>query len=155
VSWPKDQVRIVFDADGVLFSKTGVPSCQQFDQERGHIPLSKGPMQTFALKLQKVRRALGSENGWRVRTFLVIARKDENTQRVFSTLRDWGLDIDEIHILGGLDKAPFLRAIDPAIFFHNSNEHIERVEQHIPAAHVPCDARNNRVTIDAVVLATP
>lgn len=33
-------------------------------------------MQSFALKLQKVRQALGVENQWRIRTFLVTARND-------------------------------------------------------------------------------
>ncbi len=154
-SWPKDQVRIVFDGDGVLFSKTGLPIPQQFDEAREHTALSKGPMQAFALKLQNLRQALGETNGWRVRTFLVVARNDENTERVFSTLREWGLDIDETHILGGRDMTAFLRAIDPAIFFDNSIEHIEQANQYIPAAHVPCDGRNNRTTIDAALLGIP
>ncbi len=112
-------------------------------------------MHAFALKLQKVRRALGKTNAWRVRTFLIIAHNDENTQRVFSTLKEWGLDIDEIHILGGLDMTPFLRAVDPAIFFDNSIEEIERAKRHIPAAHVPYDARNNRAPINAALLGIP
>jgi hypothetical protein len=106
-----------------------------------HSSLSKGPMQTFALKQRNVRQALGKANGWRVRTFLVIAHNNENIQGVFSTLRQWSLDIDETHILDGLDMTPFLRATDPAIFFDNSIERIECAQQHIPAAHVPFDTR--------------
>lgn len=150
--WPKDQVRIVFDGDGVLFSNAGASIPQQFGSETAHTSLSKGPMHAFALKLQEVRRALGKSNGWRVRTFLVISRIDENTQEVFSTLNDWGLEIDEIHILGGLDMTPFLRVIDPAIFFYNSIELIERAKQHIPTGHVPYDARNMPANIDTAVL---
>jgi 5'-nucleotidase len=109
-------------------------------------------MQTFALKLRNVRRALGKINGWRVRTFLVIAHNNENIQRVFSTLKKWSLEIDETHILGGLDMTPFLRATDPAIFFDNSIEHIEYAQQHIPAAHVPSYARNKRSVTDPALL---
>ena len=156
-SWPKDQVRIVFNGDGVLFSKNEPVILQQSNQEKHHPSLSKGPMQTFALKLRNVRRALGKANGWRVRTFLFIAHNDENIQRVFSTLKEWHLDIDETHILGGLDMTPFLRATDPAIFFDNSIEHIECTQQHIPAAFVSSNTRNKRSATDPALLeiATP
>jgi 5'-nucleotidase len=109
-------------------------------------------MQTLALKLRNVRRALGETNGWRVRTFLFIAHNDENIQRVFRTLREWHLDIDETHILGGQDMTSFLHAIDPAIFFNNSIEHIECAQRHIPAAHVPSNTRNKRSATDPALL---
>lgn len=109
-------------------------------------------MQAFALKLQNVRRALGKANGWRVRIFLVTVCNDESATQVFDTLREWGLEIEETHILGGLDNTPFLRAIDPAIFFDNSNEHIEHAGQHIPAAHILSNTQNSHTKIDTAVL---
>ncbi|CAF4003458.1 unnamed protein product [Rotaria sp. Silwood1] len=154
--WPKDQVRIVFDGDGVLFFKEpkSVIS-EQSERETEDIPLAKGPMQAFALKLQNVRRALGELNGWRVRTFLVTTSIDASAKRVFSTMKEWGLEIDEIHFLSGLDKTRFLRTMDPAIFFDHSDQHFQSANQHIPAAHVPHSPRTIQATIDAVVLTTP
>ncbi|CAF4341064.1 unnamed protein product, partial [Rotaria sordida] len=38
-------------------------------------------MQAFALKLQNVRRARGHIDGWRIRTFLIIANSDTSPQR--------------------------------------------------------------------------
>ncbi|CAF3162857.1 unnamed protein product [Rotaria socialis] len=148
--WPEGQVRIVFDGDGVLFSDEaehifhtqGLTAFNQSEQEKGHIPLPKGPMQAFALKLQKVRRALEDVNSWRVRTFLVTARDREAIKRVYRTLQEWDLEIDEKHFLGGLDKTPILRAIDPAIYFDDSTDHIQRAKQHVPAAHVVYGAKN-------------
>jgi 5'-nucleotidase len=156
--WPEGQVRIVFDGDGVLFSdeaecifKTkGLEAFYQFERENGHIALPKGPMQAFALKLQKVRRALGDDNKWRVRTFLVTARSDVGNVRVFNTLREWGLDIDETHFLGGLDKTPFVRFINPAIFFDDSIEHIDRAKQLVPVARVVYGI-NNAATVSPLV----
>ncbi|CAF3892487.1 unnamed protein product [Rotaria sp. Silwood1] len=160
--WPQGQVRIVFDGDGVLFSdeaeciaKTqGLQAFLKFEQERGHIPLPKGPMQAFALKLQKVCQALGENNQWRIRTFLVTARNDVANLRVFHTLKEWGLDINETHFLGGLDKTPFLRAIDPAIFFDDSSENINRAKLHIPSAHVLYGIRSIGKTIGTVLSIT-
>lgn len=151
--WPEGQVRIAFDGDGVLFSdeaervfhRHGLIAFNQSEQDKGHIPLPKGPMHSFALKLQKVRAALGTANKWRIRTFLVTARAKATTQRVYSTLNEWQLDIDEKFFLGGLDKTPFLRIIDPAIFFDDSSDHIERAKMHVPAAHVVYGTKNIRV----------
>ncbi|CAF1084787.1 unnamed protein product [Adineta steineri] len=142
--WPEGQVRIVFDGDGVLFSdeaecvfKTkGLDAFYEFERENGQIALPKGPMQAFALKLMKVRTELGTDNRWRIRTFLVTARNDVGNVRVFNTLKEWGLDIDETHFLGGLDKTPFVRFINPAIYFDDSIEHIDRAKQVVPVAHV-------------------
>ncbi|CAF1559617.1 unnamed protein product [Adineta steineri] len=151
---PKDQVRIVFDGDDVLYSKEPESKLTEyFEQETGSVLLTKGPMQAFALKLQNVRRALGDSNRWRIRTFLIIANTDTSAERVFCTLKEWGLDIDETFILDGSDRTPFLRVIDPSIFFDYLNEHIEPIHSDIPAAHVPHSPRTTScASIDDVVL---
>ncbi|CAF1482956.1 unnamed protein product [Adineta ricciae] len=152
-SWPKDQVRIVFDGDGVLFlEEPQSTDLKQPNQQSETISLAKGPMQTFALKLQNVRRALGENNEWRIRTFLVTSSSGANTIRLINTLKEWGVDLDETHILSGLNKTPFLRVIDPAIFFDNSNEHSEAFLQFIPAVHIPSSRQTSRASIDDVVL---
>ncbi|CAF0988990.1 unnamed protein product [Rotaria sordida] len=144
LSWPKGQVRITFDGDGVLFSdeaervyKTkGLEGFFEFERKHGHIALPKGPMQAFAFKLQKLRQSLGENHKWRIRTFLVTARNDVANIRVFHTLKEWGLEIDETHFLGGLDKTPFLQAINPAIFFDDSRHNIDRAKIYVPSAQV-------------------
>ncbi|CAM2706358.1 unnamed protein product [Rotaria socialis] len=131
--WPEDQVRIAFDGDGVLFSdeaervfrEHGLMAFNLSEQDKEHIPLSKGPMHKFALKIQKIRSELGPDQNWRIRTFLVTARAKETTKR-------------------GLNKTPFLRIIDPAIFFDDSSVHIERAKQYVPSAHVIYSTKNSR-----------
>lgn len=158
-SWPEGQVRIAFDGDGVLFSDEaenifqtkGLIAFQESEQDKSHIPLPSGPMQAFAMKLQNVRRALGDSNEWRIRTFLITARDHAVTKRVFNTLKEWKLQIDEKHFLGGLDKTPFLRAIDPTIFFDDSIEHIERAKQCVPAAHVIYGSKNTSSVVSELV----
>ncbi|CAF4245115.1 unnamed protein product [Rotaria sordida] len=144
LSWPEGQVRIAFDGDGVLFSdqaeriyKTeGLEGFFEFERKHGHIALPKGPMQVFALKLQKLCQSLGENHKWRVRTFLVTARYDVGNIRVFHTLKEWGLEIDETHFIGGLDKTPFLQSINPAIFFDDSRETTDRAKIYVPSAQV-------------------
>jgi 5'-nucleotidase len=158
--WPKDQVRIVFDGDGVLFSDEaeciyqtqGLEAFRKFEQEKLHIALPEGPMHVFALKLQKLRNALGSDNKWRIRTFLVTARNGIANERALKTLEKWGLEIDETHFLGGLNKTPFLVVIDPVIFFDDSREHINRAKQYVPAAHILYGIQN--VIVDGTAVAS-
>jgi 5'-nucleotidase len=111
-------------------------------------------MHAFAVKLQKLRDALGSEHKWRIRTFLVTARNGVANERAFKTLEQWGLEIDETHFLGGLNKTPFLVVIDPAIFFDDSSEHINRAKQYVPAAHILYGIQNVIVESTTTPLAT-
>lgn len=152
LKWPDDQVRIVFDGDGVLFSDEsesvfraqGLEAFQEFEREKTDVALAKGPMHEFAVKLQNVRNKLGQEHRWRIRTFLVTARNGFANERAVNTLQQWGLEIDEMHFLGGMDKTPFLIAIKPAIFFDDSTEHIDRAKRHVPSVHVLYGVTNRR-----------
>ncbi|CAF3398181.1 unnamed protein product [Rotaria socialis] len=149
--WPEGQLRIVFDGDGVLFSdeaeivyqRGGLDAFRENEQNKKDIPLPKGPMHMFAMKLQEIQEELGKDNRAMLRTFLVTARDHVVTKRLFRTLTEWKLKIDEKHFVGGLDKTPFLCAIDPAIFFDDSIEHIERARPYVPTAYVIYGAKNN------------
>ena len=154
-SWPQDQVRIVFDGDGVLFSNTQTTNSSDSDSEDKHEPFPRGPLQVFAMKLQKVRQALGQTDDWRLRTFLTLSRNNRNTKRLLNTLKQWGLEIDEVHILDGRNMTPFLHAIDPAIIFNNSMEYIQQARTLVPAAHVPFDSPIFPIDIDEVLLSRP
>ncbi|UJR29633.1 hypothetical protein I4U23_017181 [Adineta vaga] len=152
-SWSKDQVRIVFDGDGVLFLEEPQPiNFEQCDHQMEQSLLAKGPIQAFALKLQNVRQALGEDNKWRIRTFLVTSNTDANAIRVIQALEEMGLDLNETHILNGLDKTPFLRVIDPAISFYHSNDNVGSSSEFIPSVHVPCSRQTSRASISDIVL---
>ena len=159
-TWPSGQVRIAFDGDGVLFSdeaenvfqQFGIEAFQKHERDNQEIALPPGPMKRFALKLQYVRQQLPAKENWRIRTFLVTARNDEATERAINTLEQWGLYMDEAHFLGGADKTPMLKTINPAIFFDDGQDHIDRAASHVPSAHIPYGRRNDIVapTIIAV-----
>lgn len=123
-------------------TQRGLNGFHRHERENRTTSLSEGPMKNFAVKLKNVRDALPADERWRIRTFLVTARNGPANTRACNTLKQWKLGIDESHFLGGLDKTGFLRAIDPAIYFDDSREHIDRAMNFIPAAHVPFGVRN-------------
>ncbi|CAF2062610.1 unnamed protein product [Rotaria magnacalcarata] len=156
--WPEGQLRIVFDGDGVLFSdeaeivyqRGGWAALRENEQNKKDISLPQGPMHMFAMKLQEIQKELGNDNRAMLRTFLVTSRDHAVTKRLFHTLTEWKLKIDEKHFVGGLDKTPFLRAIDPAIFFDDSIEHIERARPYVPTAYVIYGSKNNSVAASEI-----
>jgi 5'-nucleotidase len=148
--WLEGQVRIAFDGDGVLFSdeaekvykERGPEGYQRFERENRKVALPKGPMHRFAVKLQRIRDALPEDKQNLIRVFLVTARNDAATARAIETLTAWNLRMDEAFFLGGWPKTPFLRAINPAIFFDDTAKHVNSAEDHLPAALVPFGVNN-------------
>lgn len=72
-----------------------------------------------------------------VRIALVTARNTPAELRVINTLRHWGVYIDEIFFLGGLDKSRVLKAFKPHIFFDDQDQYIKKAANVIPSAKVP------------------
>ena len=153
--WPEGQVRIAFDGDGVLFSdeaekiykERGPAGYQHFERSNRNVTLAKGPMHRFAVKLQRVRDALPADKQMLIRVFLITARNDAATARAIETLTAWNLRMDEAFFLGGWSKTPFLRAINPAIFFDDTAKHVSSAEGHLPAALVPYGFNNTPIKI--------
>jgi 5'-nucleotidase len=56
--------------------------------------------------------------------------------RVILTLRHWGVYVDEVFFLGGMDKAKILKAFRPHIFFDDQELHLKEISQAYPAGKV-------------------
>jgi 5'-nucleotidase len=57
--------------------------------------------------------------------------------RVIKTLRHWGVYVNEIFFLGGVEKAKVLKAFRPHIFFDDQDLHLEAAAKVVPAGRVP------------------
>ena len=56
---------------------------------------------------------------------------------VIKTLRHWGVYVDEIFFLGGMEKTQVLEAFHPHIFFDDQELHIENASKVVPSGKVP------------------
>ena len=72
-----------------------------------------------------------------VRIAIVTARNAPAELRVIKTLRHWGVYVDEIFFLGGLDKSKILKAFKPHIFFDDQEQHLEAASFVVPSGKVP------------------
>lgn len=114
---------IAFDGDAVLFSDQSDQVYKQrkllgfraYETENANVPLPPGPLQKFAMALEKLREAypIGSPP---FRIALVTARDIEFCERPIRTLRSWGIRLDHATFCTDMSKAVELAALKPLIF---------------------------------------
>ena len=135
------EVRIAFDADAVVFSDEaeqvyqaqGLPAFHKAEAEKAKIPLAPGPFKPFLEALSAIQ-ARFPENSSPIRTAIVTARNAPAHERAIRTLRGWGITVDEMHLLGGINKNGVLQVFHPHIFFDDQQIHVESCA--VPAAQV-------------------
>ncbi|XP_019634892.1 PREDICTED: cytosolic 5'-nucleotidase 1A-like [Branchiostoma belcheri] len=153
---PNDQLRIVFDGDAVLFSdeaervyqQRGFPAFVENERQKAAMPLDEGPLRKFASRIAAIQEKFHTrEVPCPIRTYILTARSGASAgKRAILTLREWGLKIDECTFNAGASKAAMLKAINPHLFFDDSQSHIDAaLEENIPAARVLYGIKDEKV----------
>lgn len=140
----RDQLRLAFDGDAVLFSdeseaiyqKDGLEAFENNERLYEKIAMKDGPFRKFLDAIQGIQSSF-PVNDNPIRTALVTARSTNAAKRVIHTMREWGIRIDESFFLGGLDKGIFLKEFDADIFFDDHTKHCNSACKYVPTGHVP------------------
>lgn len=146
-----EELRIAFDFDGVLaddeaetvFQVDGLESFQQSELEKAAIPHNPGPLKILlemiaviqAREMERERTVAGYRR--KVRTAIITSRNAPAHKRFVTTLRAWGIQVDETFFLGGMDKNVILAEFRPHIFFDDQKAHAGPASGIVPAVHVP------------------
>lgn len=143
---PEGQVRIAFDGDAVLFDDSseivfkteGLAVFHANEDRQQDVPIPEGPYAILLEKLSRLQQRLPfSVESSPVRIAIVTARSAPAELRVIKTLRHWGVYVNEIFFLGGVEKAKVLKAFRAHIFFDDQDLHLDPAAKHIPACKVP------------------
>ncbi len=143
---PQGQVRIAFDGDAVLFDESselvfkaeGLGPFYAKEDQNQDIPMADGPYASLLRKLSRLQDRLPFNVEFSpVRIAIVTARNAPAELRVVKTLRHWGVYVDEIFFLGGLEKTKVLQAFNPHIFFDDQDLHLEKAAKYVPSGKVP------------------
>lgn len=146
----RNDVRIAFDGDAVLFSDEaerayqagGLEEFTQHERARASQPLPDGPFRGFLEGLHVIQKAFGDQP-CPLRTALVTARGLSTHRRALVTLQNWGVRIDEAMFLAGCNKGPFLKAFGADLFLDDSTRNIkDAMDYFVASGHVPFGARN-------------
>ncbi len=151
------ELRVAFDFDGVIaddqaekvFKESG--QLEIFHQhEQSHISETHnpGPLADFFRKLsffQQMETKKEVENPEYkkiVKTAIVTARNAPSHERAINTLRDWGVTVDEMFLLGGIEKRGILEVLKPHLFFDDQITHLDPNLENIPLVHIPFGIAN-------------
>lgn len=135
-----EELRIAFDFDGVIaddeaenvFQRDGVEKFHAHEADRAHFAHNPGPLKGLLERIAALQRELG--RGSKLRVAIVTSRDAPAHRRVITSLRSWGIRVDEMLLLGGVEKAAFLEELRPHIFFDDQERHLAGV---VPSVHVP------------------
>lgn len=150
--------RIAFDFDGVIaddeservYKDTGnnLDLFHEHEQRRREEPLGDGPLMPL-LKRIITLQTLGKQKSenmneyvQHLRIAIVTARNAPAHERIITTLREAGIDIDELFLLGGIEKKRVLEVLRPHIYFDDQIDHLELLSGTTPAVHVPFGIAN-------------
>jgi len=143
---PDDQVRIAFDGDAVLFDDSseivykieGLKGFHNSEDKKQDEPMQDGPYAQLLRKIARLQKRLPvSVEFSPVRIAIVTARNTPAEMRVIKTLRHWGVYVNEIFFLGGVEKTKVVRAFRAHIFFDDQDLHLDPAAKFIPSGKVP------------------
>jgi len=150
------ELRIAFDFDGVIgddsaetVNKTeGLAEFLRTEKEQAGVVFPKGPLYKFFSEISRLqkrelsRKTQDDSYKPRIRIAIVTARNAPAHERVVMSLREWGIEVDEVFFLGGIQKSKILEVFKPHIFFDDQLSHIEGAASVAPCAHVPFGIAN-------------
>lgn len=151
----KKQLRIAFDGDAVIFSDAseriykaeGLEAFKEHERLNASKAMEHGPFYPFLKMLADIQADALDENPIPIHTAIVTARDRPSDDRVFFTLREWGIQVNSLFFLGGIDKKEILEAYRPHIFFDDQKKYVQSASSSVVAAEVPTDyiTKPNRV----------
>lgn len=145
------ELRVAFDFDGVLaddaservYQEGGMPAFRAVEEQLGGLALEAGPLKRLLVELgkiqalEKTRKQRDPSYKPRLKTAIATARSAPAHQRVVTTLREWGLRVDQAFFLGGVEKTRVLERYRPHIFFDDQLAHAQPASRILPSVHVP------------------
>lgn len=140
----REQIRIAFDGDAVLFSaeserifkEQGLDAFQAHEELHRHDSMQAGPFAKLLILLGNLQKQFPAAS-CPVRIAIVTARSSPAHARVVHTLRDWGVSVDEAFFLGGVAKDAVLAAFRAHIFFDDQDSHLNSASRLVPSGKVP------------------
>jgi len=141
----KEQIRIAFDADAVIFSdeseriyqNQGLDAFLEHERVNARKSLPEGPFSKLLKLLSKIKE----RDNTLIKIAIVTARNSPAHKRIIYTLREWGVKVDEIFFLGGVEKKQVLKAFNAHIFFDDQDSHVKPASEVIPSSRVPSNIK--------------
>ena len=151
-----EELRIAFDFDGVvasddaerIFQEKGIEIFHSVESSQALMPMQPGLLADLFSKIsalqrmELIRKEKDPTYQRVINTAIVTARNAPAHERLVNTLKNWGVDVDEVFFLGGIDKSRILDVMRPHIFFDDQLGHLSHLKN-TPAVHIPFGITND------------
>ncbi|QQP89862.1 5'-nucleotidase [Skermanella sp. TT6] len=139
-----DAITFAFDGDAVLFDgeseriyrEQGLEAFQANESLLARTPMGAGPFGRLLKTISSLQKLIPAHDP-PIRVALVTARNAPAHERVLHTLDAWDVRVDQMFMLGGLEKSSFLAVLRPHIFFDDQDHHAGPAAAHVPSVRVP------------------
>lgn len=152
------ELRVAFDFDGVIaddeaervYKRDGIEKYYEYETKHSQEPLNPGPLADFFKKLsyfQKLESKKEADNPKYkkiLKTAIITARNAPAHERAVNTLNKWGVTVDEMFLLGGVEKKRVLDIMKPHLYFDDQLIHLDDNIQNIPLVHIPFGISNEK-----------
>jgi len=154
------ELRVAFDFDGVIaddeaeavYKKNNdLNEFQAHETAHQETPHQPGPLAdlfkklAFMQRLEQKQLIDNPEYKKILRIAIVTARNAPAHERVVTTLKAWGVSVDEAFFLGGMEKSRILTIFRPHMFFDDQIGHLESPASDIPMVHIPFGIANRNL----------
>jgi 5'-nucleotidase len=150
------ELRVAFDFDGVIaddeaekvYKDNGIEKYYEYEIEHSQDALNPGPLADFFKKLsffQKLesKKEEKDPNYKKIlKTAIITARNAPAHERAINTLKKWGVTVDEMFLLGGVEKKRILDIMKPHLYFDDQLVHLDESIHNIPLVHIPFGIAN-------------
>jgi 5'-nucleotidase len=153
------ELRVAFDFDGVVaddeaekvYANSGqIELYYQYETEHKQEALNPGPLGDFFKKLaffQKLESKKEEKSPTYkkiLKTAIITARNAPAHERAINTLKEWNVEVDEMFLLGGIEKKRILNILKPHLFFDDQLTHLDPKLENIPLVHIPFGIANKK-----------
>ncbi len=151
-------LRVAFDFDGVIaddeaekvYKKEGIEKYYEYETKHSQEALNPGPLADFFKrlsyfqKLETKKEAKNPQYKKILKTAIITARNAPAHERAVNTLKKWGVTVDEMFLLGGVEKKRILDIMKPHLYFDDQLIHLDDNIQNIPLVHIPFGISNEK-----------
>lgn len=154
-----NELRIAFDFDGVIaddesekvYKESGqIGMYFDYEKEKINVPHSPGLLGDFFKKisyfqkLESKKQELDREYKKILKTAIITARNSPAHERTINTLNNWGVTVDNMFLLGGIEKRRILEVLKPHLYLDDQIEHLNPDIVNIPLVHIPFGIANKK-----------
>ena len=151
------ELRVAFDFDGIIIDdkpEKVYKKTSQLDAFHAHEiknitkPHNPGILAEFFKKisffqrLEAKNREVDPSYNNILRTAIITARNAPSHERAINTLEEWGVTVDEMFFMGGIEKKRVLEVLKPHIFIDDQISHLNKELKNITLVHIPFGIAN-------------